>query len=197
MTLMSRSCGVRDHPVDAGDDVDRVAGAVAAGDLDRHDPRIGGDAEELLGMIGDGGGIGARLAAGDDAAHRGAVSVGVEELQWRGRRPRRRGRRRPRRCRRGWRRRSDTGVDDGDVDACARDALRPEIAGADLIDDVVHRARRQRRGVDAEFHRARISGEHRRIVRLEADADRRRDECSRRERCPALRVDGASVPHAW
>ena len=144
--------GVRDHPVDAGDDARRRDGALAIGDLHRDDARPGCDAREA----------GRGVVAGDDAREVRAVTVAVAEAAGRvddlggevdGRDhcvPQRRDG-------------SDAGVDDRDVHAGAGDALRPERAGADLVgdraerhgvggvgDDGVDRGDGRRRGVGRE-----------------------------------------------
>src|SRR5262249_50441956 len=59
----------RDRPLDAGDDVAHVGGAVPPGELDRHQVGPGGDAR--VGAVGGG------AVAGDQTGDEGAVAVGV------------------------------------------------------------------------------------------------------------------------
>ena len=136
-------------------------------------------------MIGRRERVGARLEAGDDAAHHRAVTVGVEELGGRIARLRREIDDRGDLVATETGHVGNTRVDDGDGDASTRDALRPEVAGADLVDDVVHGARRQGGGVDAFLHRRRVGNEGGAgFGSLESDADGGRGQRRDHDRSP-------------
>ncbi len=128
--------------------------SVAVADLDRHDAGVGRHAEEPLGVLSRQRRIGARLATGDDARHMGSVTVVVDQRGGRIAGLRRHVDRSDDLAVTGQTvDRSDPGVDHCDVDARTGDALFPQGTGADLVDDVIHRAERQVSGVDGGLHR--------------------------------------------
>ncbi len=129
-------------PVDRRDDLRDVGGAVGVRDLDADDARVRGHAEEVVAASAGLLGVHARVAAGDDARHVRAVTErvevagrlvlrlggevrAVEDLALAGQALHRR----------------HAGVDDRDVDALARAALRPHRADADELGDVAQRVR--------------------------------------------------------
>ena len=155
-------------------------------------------------MLGGECRIGTRLAAGDDAADEGAVALSVvecgsgvggvgaevdgsDDLALAGQALDR----------------GDAGVDDGDVDAGAGEALLPERTGTDLVDDVVHRTEWQVGGGDRWLdgrwswrrgrHEVRLGGVERgkadeRQARSRSDRDRR-VESARSARSARWRAD--------
>ncbi len=178
---------VIDHPVDAGDQVRREHRAIAAGHLDRHDARIGGDAAES----------GVAVVAGDDAGEVGAVSEGVDA--------RRRGigclggevdgdddlvLQRGHRC--------DAGVDDGDVDALAGEARGPSGRDVELGRDGGERAALIDRVGDGRHRGGAIVeiGDGHRSARDERE--HAEDQRAAATRCPVRgrrRLGGEAVEH--
>ena len=147
---MFRPCRARvlHHPVDGGDHLRDVDGAVVVGDLELDQPGVGGHPEVVRGV----GRVlrparPRRLAAGDDPGHVRAVAVGVDGLVERvlrlegevgpddhlGRRSSSAGDGR------------DAGVDQRDVDPGARPAGLPQRLRAGHAGDVRHRPGLRRR----------------------------------------------------
>jgi hypothetical protein len=137
----ARVVPVLHHPVDRGDDLRHIGGAIPVGDLHADDPGAGRHADEVvLDSLLDGQ-RGRIVAAGDDAGHVGAVPERVDvtsrvllrlERQVRSVQDLARGAQSVDL--------GDAGVDHGDVDSLAGEAVVPVFPRAgDLLGDVVHR----------------------------------------------------------
>ncbi|CAB4827658.1 unannotated protein [freshwater metagenome] len=136
--------GVLDDPVDASDDLRDIGGASVVANLDRHDACARSNTFEPLRVLLGELRVRARSVSGDDAGDVRAVAEvvvvgGLGDTGFGGEVDQGNHLGVVRKSRNG----GDTGVDDSNVDAFAGIALVPEIACADLVDDVVHRAERQ------------------------------------------------------